>query len=126
MCERTRLVPIGSLPPRALEWIEIAAAGVAPIAHASIASDSHSRSGLRCQARPVPVGRIMKTLAQCAPRDAFRVLGITDVDLSIHAELCNSNHRQSRSHSGTFFAASLHFLAMGPDSVGSLSIKYSV
>jgi archaemetzincin len=65
------LVAIGSVPAQALDWIEQAMA----------------------EWFPLPVRRLpplqyqsvefMKMLAQSAPRDAARVLGVTDVDLAI-------------------------------------------
>lgn len=77
------LVPIGSLPPLALEWIENAAAEWFPLPTRRlppIAIPDRAYDAKRSQYQSV---EFMKTLAQCAPRDAFRVLGITDVDLSI-------------------------------------------
>ena len=77
------LVPIGSVPPQALGWIENAAAEWFPLPTRrlpGIAIPDRAYDARRGQYQSV---EFMKTLAQCAPRDAFRVLGITDVDLSI-------------------------------------------
>ena len=77
------LVPIGSLPPQALEWIENAAADWFPLPTRrlpAIAIPDRAYDARRGQYQSL---EFMKTLAQCAPRDAFRVLGITDVDRSI-------------------------------------------
>ena len=77
------LVPIGSLPAQALEWIENAAAEWFPLPTRrlpTIAIPDRAYDARRGQYKSV---EFMKMLAQCAPRDAFRVLGITDVDLSI-------------------------------------------
>ena len=77
------LVPIGSLPSQALEWIENATAEWFPLPTRRlppIAIPNRAYDPRRGQYQSV---EFMKMLAQCAPRDAFRVLGITDVDLSI-------------------------------------------
>jgi archaemetzincin len=77
------LVPIGSVPAQALDWIENAAAEWFPLPTRRlprIAIPDRAYDPRRGQYQSV---EFMKTLAQCAPRDAFRVLGITDVDLSI-------------------------------------------
>jgi archaemetzincin len=77
------LVEIGNVPAQALDWIENAVAEWFPLPIR------------RLPALPIPEGafdakrgqylsvELMKTLAQRAPRDASRVLGVTDVDLSI-------------------------------------------
>jgi archaemetzincin len=77
------LVPIGSLPSQALDWIENVAAEWFPLPTRrlpAIAIPDRAFDARRGQYQSV---EFMKMLAQCAPRDAFRVLGITDVDLSI-------------------------------------------
>jgi archaemetzincin len=77
------LVPIGNLPGAALDWIENAAAEWFPLPIR------------RLEALPIPQRafdekrgqyqsvEIMKMLSQVIPRDASRILGVTDVDLSI-------------------------------------------
>lgn len=77
------LVAIGSIPAKALEWIENAAAEwypllirrSPPLSVPAVAYDTK-----RGQCRSV---EIMKMLAQHAPHDAERVLGVTEVDLAI-------------------------------------------
>lgn len=77
------LVSIGNVPARALQWIESATSEWFPLPIR------------RLPALPIPPGaydpkrgqyqsvEIMKMLAQAAPQDAARVLGIIDVDLAI-------------------------------------------
>jgi archaemetzincin len=77
------LVAVGTVPAKALEWIESAASEWFPLPIR------------RLPALAIPVGaydpsrgqyqsvEIMRMLAQSAPRDAARVLGVTDVDLAI-------------------------------------------
>ena len=77
------LVTIGSVPAQALDWIENAAAEWFPLPTRrlpAIAIPDRAYDAGRGQYQSV---EFMKMLSQCAPRDAFRVLGITDVDLSI-------------------------------------------
>ena len=77
------LVPIGSVPANALEWIESATSEWFPLPIR------------RLPAVPIPAGaydakraqyqsvEIMKMLARFAPSNATRVLGVMDVDLAI-------------------------------------------
>ena len=77
------LVPIGILPELALDWVESAIADCFPYPIR------------RLPALPIPEGafdakrgqyqsvEFMKMLAKSAPRDASRVLGVTNVDLAI-------------------------------------------
>jgi archaemetzincin len=77
------VVAIGTLPDRALDWVENAIAEWFPFPIR------------RLPALPIPEGafdakrgqyqsvELMKMLAQRAPRDASRVLGVTNVDLAI-------------------------------------------
>lgn len=77
------LVPIGSVPEQALQWIETATADWFPLPirrlpPMPIPNDAYDAK--RGQYQSV---EIMKMLAQSAPRGASRVLGVTDVDLAI-------------------------------------------
>ena len=77
------LVAIGTVPEIALDWIENAAAEWFPLPirrlpPLSLPDAAYDRK--RGQYQSV---EIMKMLAQNAPPDATRVLGVTDVDLSI-------------------------------------------
>lgn len=77
------LVAIGNVPEKAWEWIENASAEWFPLpirrlAPLPIPAEAYDEK--RRQYRSV---EIMKMLAQHAPRDATRVLGVTDVDLAI-------------------------------------------
>lgn len=77
------LVPIGNVPAQALEWIESATSEWFPLPIRrlpALAIPANAYDAKRGQYQSV---EIMKMLAQCAPRDAMRVLGITDVDLAI-------------------------------------------
>ena len=77
------MVSIGSVPERALEWIEKAAAEWFPLpirrlGALAIPEGAYDRK--RGQYQSV---EMMKMLAQQAPSDALRILGVTDVDLAI-------------------------------------------
>ena len=77
------LVPIGSVPAEALDWIENATAEWFPLPIRRLPAmpiPPHAYDAKRGQYQSV---EIMKMLAQAAPGDAARVLGITDVDLAI-------------------------------------------
>jgi archaemetzincin len=77
------LVAIGKVPDKAWEWIENAAAEwfplpirrLAPLSIPAVAYDSKRGQYLSVE--------MMKMLAERAPQDATRILGITDVDLAI-------------------------------------------
>ncbi len=77
------LVPIGSVPPKALDWIESTTAEWFPLPIRRLPAlrvPEHAFDPKRGQYQSV---EFMKMLAQSAPRDASRVLGVTDVDLAI-------------------------------------------
>ena len=77
------LVAVGTIPAKALDWVETATAEWFPLPIR------------RLPPLPIPAGaydakrgqylsvEIMKMLSQHAPSDAARVLGVTDVDLAI-------------------------------------------
>ena len=77
------LVPIGSIPPQALDWIESAAAEWFPL-------PIHRRPAVAIPAGAFDVNRgqyqsveLMKILARFEAPDAGRILGVTDVDIAI-------------------------------------------
>jgi archaemetzincin len=77
------LVPVGVVPPRVLDWIEDAAAEWFPLPIRRIPSMNIPDSAYDVKRAQYQSVEIMKMLAQRAPRDAFRVLGITEIDLAI-------------------------------------------
>lgn len=77
------LVPIGSVPPKALEWIENAAAEWFPLPIRRLSTlpiPANAYDPKRAQYQSV---EMMKMLSQFVPSGAARVLGVTDVDLAI-------------------------------------------
>ena len=77
------LVEVGTVPVKALEWIESATSEwfPLPIRHLpAMAIPAGAYDARRGQYQSV---EIMRMLAQSAPREAARVLGVTDVDLAI-------------------------------------------
>lgn len=77
------LVPIGSVPPKALEWIENAAAEWFPLPIRRLSAlpiPANAYDAKRGQYQSV---EMMKMLAQFIPSGAARILGVTDVDLAI-------------------------------------------
>ena len=77
------LVAIGNLPAGALDWIESAAAEWFPLPVRRLPSLSIPESAFDPKRGQYQSVEMMKMLAQKAPRDAARVLGVTDVDLEI-------------------------------------------
>lgn len=77
------LVPIGSLPAEALDWIESAAAEWVPLPIRRLPPMQIPNAAFNANRRQYQSVEIMKTLAQSAPSDALRVLGVTNVDLAI-------------------------------------------
>jgi archaemetzincin len=77
------LVAIGSVPAEALEWIESAAADWFPLPVRRLPPLSIPEWAYDAKRGQYQSVEIMKMLAQNAPRDASRVLGVTDVDLAI-------------------------------------------
>jgi archaemetzincin len=76
-------VAIGSVPANALDWVENAIAEWFPLPirrSTPLSIPEATYDAKRGQYQSV---EIMKLLARNAPRDAHRVLGVTDVDLSI-------------------------------------------
>jgi archaemetzincin len=77
------LVPIGSVPSRTLEWIEAATADWFPLPTRRLPALPVPESAFDPKRRQYQSVEIMKMLAQTAPRNASRILGITNVDLAI-------------------------------------------
>jgi len=77
------VVAIGTVPERALQWAEEAAAEWFPLPLKRMPPLAIPEGVYDAKRRQYQSAELMKMLAQSAPRDAFRVLGITDVDLAI-------------------------------------------
>jgi archaemetzincin len=77
------LVPMGSVPPEALEWIESAAGEWFPLPVRRLPEVHVPRSAYDPKRQQYQSIELMKMLGQTAPPDARRVLGVTDVDLAI-------------------------------------------
>jgi len=77
------LVPIGSVPGKALEWIENATAEWFPLPIRRLPALAIPECAYDAKRKQYQSIEMMKLLAQAAPRDAARVLGIVDVDLAI-------------------------------------------
>lgn len=77
------LVPIGSVPAEALDWIENVTAEWFPLPIRRLPTMPIPPNAYDAKRGQYQSVEIMKMLAQSAPRDAARVLGITDVDLAI-------------------------------------------
>jgi len=77
------LVAIGSVPEGALEWIENAAAEWFPLPLRRLPGLPIPEAAYDRKRGQYQSVEIMKMLAQVAPPDARRVLGVTNVDLAI-------------------------------------------
>lgn len=77
------VVPIGKVPQEALAWIESATSEWFPLPIQRLPPVSIPVGAYDAKRGQYQSVEIMKMLAQCAPRDAARVLGVTDVDLAI-------------------------------------------
>ena len=77
------LVPIGNVPTEALQWVENISAEWFPLPIRRLAALPIPDSAYDARRKQYQSVEIMKILAQSAPKDASRVLGITDIDLAI-------------------------------------------
>lgn len=77
------LVAIGNVPVKALDWIENAIAEWFPLPIRRLPAFPIPEGAFDAKRGQYQSVELMKMLAQLAPRDASRVLGVTDVDLSI-------------------------------------------
>jgi archaemetzincin len=77
------LVPIGHVPAKALDWIEDATADWFPLPTRRLPALSIPDNAYDAKRGQYQSVEFMKMLAQNAPRDATRVLGVTSVDLAI-------------------------------------------
>jgi archaemetzincin len=77
------LVAIGGVPERTWEWIENGAAEWFPLSIRRLSPLPIPDFAYEPKRRQYQSVEIMKMLAQFAPPDATRILGVTDVDLSI-------------------------------------------
>jgi archaemetzincin len=77
------LVAIGNVPAKALDWIEDTTAEWFPLPIRRLPPLSIPVGAFDAKRGQYQSVEMMKMLAQQAPRDASRVLGVTDVDLAI-------------------------------------------
>ena len=77
------LVAIGTVPAKALDWIEGAADEWFPLPIRRLPALAIPEGAYDAKRGQYQSVEIMKMLAQHAPRDASRILGVTDVDLAI-------------------------------------------
>lgn len=77
------LVPIGDVPGNSLDWIEGAAAEWFPLPIQRLPAMPIPERAFDAKRGQYQSVEIMKMLSQIVPRDASRILGVTDVDLSI-------------------------------------------
>jgi len=77
------LVAIGNVPEKTWEWIESAAAEWYPLPVKRLPALAIPEGAYDAKRGQYQSVEFMKMLAQIAPRDAGRVLGVTDVDLAI-------------------------------------------
>ena len=77
------LVSVGPVPDRAWEWITNAAAEWFPLPIQRLQPLAIPESAYDAKRKQYQSVEIMRMLNQNAPRDGSRILGITDVDLSI-------------------------------------------
>lgn len=77
------VVAIGNLPERALDWVENSVAEWFPFPIRRLPSLQIPENAYDAKREQYQSVEFMKMLAQRAPRDASRVLGVTNVDLAI-------------------------------------------
>ena len=77
------LVPIGALPKNTLQWIEAAAAEWFPLPIRRLPPLAIPEGAFDSTRRQYQSVEFMKMLAKLAPENGSRILGVTDVDLSI-------------------------------------------
>jgi archaemetzincin len=77
------LVPVGNVPDKVWYWITNAAAEWFPLPIRRLAGLSIPAGAFDLQRKQYQSVEIMRMLAENAPRDAARILGVTAVDLSI-------------------------------------------
>ena len=76
-------MPIGNIPTGALAWIESITSEWFPLSVRRLPALRVPESAYDLKRMQYQSVEIMKMLAQCAPKDSSRILGITDVDLAI-------------------------------------------
>lgn len=77
------LAPMGSVSSQALDWIEGAAAEWFPMPVRRLPPMAIPGSAFDAKRQQYQSVEMMKMLAQSAPADSARILGVTDVDLAI-------------------------------------------
>jgi archaemetzincin len=77
------LVPVGNVPAEALAWVESISAEWFPLPIRRLPPLPIPENAYDARRKQYQSVEIMKMLVQSAPKDASRVLGITNVDLAI-------------------------------------------
>lgn len=77
------LVAIGDIPEQVMNWIENAASEWYPLPIRRLPALSIPENAYDPKRKQYQSVEIMKALAQIAPKDAHRILGVTNVDLAI-------------------------------------------
>lgn len=77
------LVAIGSVPASVMEWVEGAAAEWCPWPVRRLPPLALPQEAFDAKRGQYKSVEIMKALARCAPSDAARILGVTEVDLAV-------------------------------------------
>ncbi len=77
------LVAIGSVPEQVMDWIENAASEWYPLPIRRLPGLPIPEGAYDPKRKQYESVAMMKMLAQSAPHDAHRILGVTDVDLAI-------------------------------------------
>jgi len=77
------VVAVGRVPEQALQWVEEAAAEWFPLPLKRLPGLAIPEAAYDAKRKQYQSVEFMKMLAQSAPPDAVRILGITDVDLAI-------------------------------------------
>jgi archaemetzincin len=77
------LVAIGSVSAQVLDWVESTIAEWSPWPMLRLPALELPEGAYDARRRQYQSVEIMKAVAQCAPNDAVRILGVTEVDLAI-------------------------------------------
>ncbi len=77
------LVAVGDVPEQVMNWIENAASEWYPLPIRRMGALPIPETAYDPKRKQYQSVEIMKMLAQASPRDAHRILGVTDVDLAI-------------------------------------------
>jgi archaemetzincin len=77
------LVAIGDVPEQVMNWVENAASEWYPLPIRRLPALAVPETAYDPKRKQYQSVEIMKMLAQAAPSDAYRILGVADVDLAI-------------------------------------------